>query len=306
MPKISVIVPNYNHAPYLKQRIDSVLNQTYQDFELILLDDCSTDNSREVLSEYQIHSKVSYCVFNEQNSGTTFKQWEKGIGLAKGEYIWIGESDDWADSTFLETIMAALTENKTAGLAFTASQLVDSHGVVLYENSQHNTGELIVYNGSQFITEKLLTSNAIWNASMMIFKKSLYGTLKDLSFMDMRYCGDWFFYVQLCERTKVLEVRKTLNFYRTHEQNVSNEAKRSGKYFTEGFQVYTYISRLNKVIIPPKTISLWAKMYTKADYKYRFNADIRKSIMYLFFRYNPLLIIYVCYWKVRSLIKRLM
>jgi len=49
MPKVSVIVPNYNHAPYLKQRIDSILAQSYQDFELILLDDCSTDNSREML-----------------------------------------------------------------------------------------------------------------------------------------------------------------------------------------------------------------------------------------------------------------
>ena len=53
MPTVSVIVPNYNHAPYLKQRIDSILGQTYQDFELILLDDCSTDGSREVLEQYR-------------------------------------------------------------------------------------------------------------------------------------------------------------------------------------------------------------------------------------------------------------
>ena len=59
MPKVSVIVPNYNHAPYLKQRIESILNQTFQDFELILLDDYSSDNSREVISDYSSHSKVT-------------------------------------------------------------------------------------------------------------------------------------------------------------------------------------------------------------------------------------------------------
>ena len=83
MPKVSVIVPNYNHAPYLKRRIDSILNQTYQDFELILLDDCSTDNSAEVLNEYASNPKVSHVVINEINSGSTFKQWDKGFALAK-------------------------------------------------------------------------------------------------------------------------------------------------------------------------------------------------------------------------------
>ena len=89
MPKVSVIVPNYNHEPYLRQRIDSILNQSYQDFELILLDDCSVDNSRDILMAYKNHPKVTQLVFNEQNSANTFKQWNKGIELAKGEYIWI-------------------------------------------------------------------------------------------------------------------------------------------------------------------------------------------------------------------------
>lgn len=65
MPTVSVIVPNFCHAPYLEERIESILAQTYRDFELILLDDCSTDDSREVLERYRQHPNVSRIVYNE-------------------------------------------------------------------------------------------------------------------------------------------------------------------------------------------------------------------------------------------------
>ena len=76
---VSVIVPCYNHAPYLQARIDSIINQTYQNFELILLDDLSPDNSAEIILSYKNHPKVSHCIINEKNSGSTFAQWNKGL-----------------------------------------------------------------------------------------------------------------------------------------------------------------------------------------------------------------------------------
>jgi len=99
-PTVSVIVPNYNHARYLRRRVDSILAQTYSDFELILLDDCSTDHSREILASYRDNPKVRV-EFNAKNSGTPFKQWNKGVQMARGRYIWIAESDDYADFRFL-------------------------------------------------------------------------------------------------------------------------------------------------------------------------------------------------------------
>src|SRR6266576_4746622 len=96
MPNVSVVVPNYNHARFLRQRIDSVLGQTYQDFEVILLDDCSTDQSRSIIGEYQNDPRVRV-ELNKRNSGSTFKQWNKGVWLVRGEYVWIVESDDDAD-----------------------------------------------------------------------------------------------------------------------------------------------------------------------------------------------------------------
>ena len=84
-PLVSVIIPNYNHARYLDERIQSVLNQTYQNFEVIILDDKSTDNSVEVINQYKDDLHVSCIIVNEENSGSTFKQWHKGFELAKGE-----------------------------------------------------------------------------------------------------------------------------------------------------------------------------------------------------------------------------
>ncbi|MDR1783951.1 MAG: glycosyltransferase, partial [Dysgonamonadaceae bacterium] len=99
--KVSVILPNYNHARFLEQRIQSIVDQTFQEFELIILDDCSTDDSRGIIENYRDNPKVSQIIYNEQNSGSTFKQWIKGINAAKGEYIWLAESDDWAENDFL-------------------------------------------------------------------------------------------------------------------------------------------------------------------------------------------------------------
>lgn len=79
MLKVSVIVPNYNHALFLEQRIESILNQTFQDFEVIILDDCSTDNSKKIIEKYRTHPKVSKIIYNDVNSGNTFKQWNTGI-----------------------------------------------------------------------------------------------------------------------------------------------------------------------------------------------------------------------------------
>lgn len=305
MPKVSVIVPNYNHALYLNQRIDSILNQTYQDFELILLDDCSTDNSKEILLSYKNHPKVSHVVFNEKNSGSTFKQWDKGIELAQGEFVWIAESDDWAEANFLATIVSELDKRDNIGLVYTASKLINSVGEVTYENKEQNTHKVIEYKGNQFISERLLTSNAIWNASMMVFKKDLFYKLNDSSYREMKYCGDWFLYVQFCQQTDILEIKSTLNNYRIHSDNVSTEAKRNGMYFTEGFRVFEYISNIESVSIPVKSLYDWAKMYQKADREYHFPKEIRHELLSSFFRFNPVINLFVYFRTILFYIKQL-
>jgi len=293
MLKVSIIVPNYNHAPYLRQRIDSILNQCYQDFELILLDDCSTDDSREILLDYSNHPKVSHCVFNEQNSGSTFWQWDKGIELAHGEFIWMAESDDWAEPDFLEIVMTAQKKYPDAGLLYSASTLIDSAGNCTYNNASNNTGDTIFYKGKEFIEQKMLTSNPIWNASMMLFRKSLLSHVENSEYRQMKYSGDWLLYVQLLVNTNVIEIKQTLNHYRIHAANVSNQAKLSGKYYTEGFRVFTYISTIEGINISQSVLIKWAKLYLKDTKRYSFPTEIKKEIWNLFYQYNPIINVYI-------------
>jgi glycosyltransferase involved in cell wall biosynthesis len=72
-------MPNFNHAPYLKERMDSILAQDYQDFEVILLDDASTDESVVILNEYTKNPRVKTLIVNDSNSGNTFLQWQRGL-----------------------------------------------------------------------------------------------------------------------------------------------------------------------------------------------------------------------------------
>ena len=102
MTGFSVIIPNYNHADYLPKRIDSVLQQTYTNFEIIIIDDCSTDGSHLVIETYRGSAKISHIIYNDSNSGSAFLHWKKGIGLAKYDWIWVAESDDFADPAFLQ------------------------------------------------------------------------------------------------------------------------------------------------------------------------------------------------------------
>lgn len=77
-PYVSVIIPNYNHAEYLDRRLRSVYNQTYDCFEVILLDDCSVDGSLRIIKQYQNSPHLRTIIVNERNTGSPFLQWEKG------------------------------------------------------------------------------------------------------------------------------------------------------------------------------------------------------------------------------------
>lgn len=232
-PRVSVIIPNYNHASFLKERIDSVLAQDYKDFEIILLDDCSTDESKEILESYANHPQCTHVIINEKNSGSPFVQWTKGIALAKGEYIWIAESDDVAATQLLGTLVAEMEKNCNTVIAFAQSRLIDKNNKPLsYGWNNSNSHDVNYYNGHQFVLDKMLTSNYIYNASMAIFRKSAY-RLIDTDYQHYGYCGDWVFWIELCLKGDVVEVCRVLNSYRQHKGQTTQASLKNGKKWEE-------------------------------------------------------------------------
>lgn len=228
---VSVIIPNYNHAAFLPERIDSVLAQTYQHFEVLLLDDCSTDDSRAVLERYRDHPKVSQVVFNTENSGTTFKQWAKGIELAQHEWIWLAESDDWCEPTLLETLVAGITP--ATCIAFCMSVAIKENNI-LYVNENKFLYQTL--KGLEFVREKMLRVTAISNASQAIFRKTVYYKI-DKSFTTYKFSGDYLFWMLAAQHGDVYIVGKYLNYFRKHDKDVTSPSLRNGMAYREYLRI---------------------------------------------------------------------
>lgn len=246
--KVSVIVPNYNYARYLSIRIESILKQSFQDFELILLDDASTDNSIQVLEKYRNNRHVSQIVINEKNTGSPFQQWMKGIELARGKYIWIAEADDVADSCFLETCVELADSQDNTAVCYTGSFAIDEKGTVDERDINHwkRSAKKKVYScfdGKLFAEHNLYWRNYMINASGILFRREFALRLKDSDFIKMHYCGDWLFWFQMSMQGKVIEIYKKLNYFRQHRGKVTINSHHSGKGLIEDIYIVNYMEK---------------------------------------------------------------
>lgn len=235
-PFVSVIIPNYNYALFLDERILSVLNQTYQNFEVIILDDNSTDNSVDVINRYKDNPHVTHVVVNSTNSGSPFSQWKKGIDLAKGDWIWIAESDDSSDSLFLSRMTEKILPD--VSIIFCRSIRYDEHGrkFETYENGLWSN----TWDGSDFIRQFLSRSNVIHNASSVLFRKDKALQLS-LDYTQYKGVGDWMFWINLSLTGKVVFVNETLNYFRRHHTNVTERLMEEGISFVEIKKVVDYL-----------------------------------------------------------------
>ena len=224
--KISVILPNYNHSRFLGERVNSILNQTCQDFELIILDDCSADDSRRLLAQWKNHPRVSHFIMNEKNSGSTFKQWKMGMQLAVGEWIWIAESDDVADPNFLQEMLELAEREPDVHIAFCRSNRMDENGKVKGINRWGEIGNPERWNadfisiGKQECIDYLSKRNTIPNASAVIIRRAT--ALKHIdSILTYRFCGDWLFWALIANEGKVAYSSRLLNSFRRYASATS-------------------------------------------------------------------------------------
>lgn len=250
---VSVVIPNYNHFLYLKQRIDTVLSQTYDNFEVIILDDLSTDNSRQIIESYRGVHKISVIHYNDINSGSPFIQWAKGLEHAKGEYVWIAESDDWCEVNFLEEIMSYVRQYPAANLLYCNTVLIKGSEFLMPINVNHKDFEY--YDENELLKKKLLHGLSINNASAVVFKKEpalLY--IQELRWYQKH--GDYFFWIQIAKTGSAIFINKPLNFCRILESSVTRQAwHKEVRSLIEHIQIFKL---LNQCIA---SLSIRQKMY---------------------------------------------
>lgn len=248
IPIVSIVVPNYNHARYLPQRIESILNQSFTDFEIFLLDDCSQDNSREVINRYVALDARIVPVFNEQNSGGVFKQWHRGLSLARGQYVWIAESDDFADPTFLEELVLLLEENSTLAFAYSNSWIVDENSKIdgttadwkrEYFATDHWDSDFTV-SGKDELQTYLSHYCTVNNASAVLFRRSSIEAAGGVD-TSFRYAGDWLMYIKLCVQNNIAYKAACLSYYREHSVNTSKKSDADGSQIFERLKCLAFL-----------------------------------------------------------------
>lgn len=234
LPLVSIIVPNYNHESYLRERLESIYGQSYRNFEVILLDDMSSDGSVAILEEYvDKYPQKTRLIVNTTNSGGVFHQWKKGIESARGELVWIAESDDFCSLDLLEKLVPFF-DNEGVMLAYAKTIFTQDEKEIwsieeyLGDIDQEAWSKEFVSCAHTLVNEAWGIKNIVPNASSAIFRNPKGASILDNTlWREMKICGDWVFYLHIIRGGLVAYTPNATNYYRLHNSNtsVTNYAK---------------------------------------------------------------------------------
>lgn len=223
--KVSIVLPCYNQIKYVKESIDSVLNQSYDNFELILVDNASTDGTKEVLAEYAKKDKRVTCIFHNKNLGFT-KSINDGFEIASGKLIAIHNSDDVWYPNKLEEQVKVFKEFSDVDVVTADAEIIDENGKsVGYSFSQElnwNTFGVV-----DFAFNELCKRNFCCHPSI-IFRKNCLSTAKGYD-ESLSYACDWWFLLILSKKHKFYYLNSKLLKYRIHPNNLTKNKNNTYK-----------------------------------------------------------------------------
>jgi len=209
---VSVIIPNYNHAQYIGDAINSVLNQTYSNYEIIFVDDGSTDNSREVIAEFGDQVQYIY----QKNAGLSAAR-NTGIKASKGSLIGVLDADDMYEPDYLSTLVYALQENPDADGVYCGYQFVDHMNNLLpqIEARPVEPDKLYsaLFDGNFFVPESIFLQRYVYD-TVGLFDEAL------------RACEDWDVWLRVAKKFKVIYSTKILARHRVLPGSMSTDPLR--------------------------------------------------------------------------------
>ena len=216
--KVTFVVPCFKLAHLLSSCVRSILSQTYEDFEVLIMDDCSPDNTPEIAASFR-DPRVKH-IRNEPNLGH-LRNYNKGISLGRGEYIWLISADDSLRSSLvLERFVRLLDNNSKVGFVFCpAIKIVDDQDCGVMKYSQIARGDTIV-NGHRFLLDHLLEANIIPTPGAMARKKC-YEQI-GLFPLDLPHSGDWYLWSMFALYFDAAYFAEPMVNRRFHGQNMSS------------------------------------------------------------------------------------
>lgn len=247
MPKVSIVLPSYNYDQYLDERIQSLLDQTYQDFELIIVDDASTDNSVDVIQKYDSDHRVKTRFFSE-NSGLPYKRWNDGAEMALGDYILFAGADDSCALTMVESLASKLDANPNIGIAYCQSMQMDSKSKLIRSMKKY-TDTLDQKRWSKDYIDKgtneckyLAIKNVIPNASAAMIRRKVFNQIGGFD-ENLKLVADWMLWSKILVVSDVAFVAEPLNYFRCHSDTVRSKMMKLGTHTEE---IYMFISTVVK------------------------------------------------------------
>lgn len=239
--KISTVVLCYNGEEYLNSRLQSIINQTFKPYEIIFLDDASTDNSVKLAKSILKKSKIRHkTIVNKHNTGCG-NQIIKGLHESKGDFIWFAEQDDYCSTEMLNSVKEILKDT-SVNLAFCKSIPVDCQNKKLenYYCDEENLVENYCVDGVFEVESKLCIKNTVYNISSVVFRKS---SLKGVE----RFIGqykvffDWIIYSYVLRNGKIHYCANVLNYHMRHSGSIIARYLRHYYFYEDLFSVKKYI-----------------------------------------------------------------
>lgn len=211
---ISIAMTTYNGEKYLSEQINSILRQTIKEFELIICDDCSKDNTRQILKEYSKNDNRIKIFFNEQNLGYV-KNFEKAVSLCSGDYIALADQDDVWTERHLEILLKNL--NNATGVVGNAC-IIDSEGNISKDTIRDRERYLMDGDVLDKLYRILFYGNPFQGASSL-FRRELFHNALPIP-KEVEYQDAWFNSFACC-MDGLIFVNEIVNQYRIHETNAS-------------------------------------------------------------------------------------
>jgi glycosyltransferase involved in cell wall biosynthesis len=210
-PKVSVIIPTYNRAHLIDKAIKSVLNQTYQDYEIIVVDNASTDNTKEVVKGFN-NFKIRYIYYCDNRGSSVARN--IGIRASHGEYIALLDSDDeWLPEKLDRQVEVLQNESPEVGVVYSDVLYID-------ENSKNMNRKLRNPKKEGYIYEDLLGGNCVGTPSALLIKKECFhrfGLFDDL----LKYHEDWDMWIRIAKYYRFVFIEVPLVKYRLHSNRIS-------------------------------------------------------------------------------------